>query len=363
MTILFRYILQECVKIFVMCFAGLMTVYLVVDFFEKVRGFIRHDPAVGAILLYFLFKCPAIAAQMAPLAVLMATLLTVSVMARNHELTAMRSCGIGPLWIASPFLAFAFAVGLTLFGLSAVVGPLATAQADYVKAVLIEKKPVRLTAKSHRPWVQADNQSLMNVDDVDPDTAVLRGVSVYRLDPSFRLSEIFESREARYTERGWHLEKGIRRTLLPSGAMLTESFEEWPIAISQRPEDFKTLFSTKSEELTLFEIKAQANRLRRDGYGYARPLTDYYMVATQPLIPVVMAIVGLALSLGLGGRRGTGIALGIGQALAIGFLYWTTQSVSVALGRSGVLAPLIAGSVAHLLFLSLGGYLFLRLRQ
>ena len=40
MPILFRYLLKEYAKIFLMCFAGLMTVYLVIDFFEKVRRFL-----------------------------------------------------------------------------------------------------------------------------------------------------------------------------------------------------------------------------------------------------------------------------------------------------------------------------------
>jgi len=27
-----------------MCFSGLITIYLLIDFFEKVRRFLRHDP-------------------------------------------------------------------------------------------------------------------------------------------------------------------------------------------------------------------------------------------------------------------------------------------------------------------------------
>ncbi len=75
MTILFRYILREYAKIFLMCFAGLMTIYLVIDFFEKVRRFLRYDASIGPMLLYFALKLPTISFQIAPLAILMATLL------------------------------------------------------------------------------------------------------------------------------------------------------------------------------------------------------------------------------------------------------------------------------------------------
>ncbi|MBI5855511.1 MAG: LptF/LptG family permease [Nitrospirae bacterium] len=319
MTILFRYLLGEFLKVFAACFAGLMTVYLVVDFFEKVRAFIRLDTQFSNILLYFLYKSPTIAMQLAPLAILMATLLTLGMLARNHELTAMRSCGVGPLRIAAPVL---------------------------------------------HPWILAGNQTLVNIEHVEPEEATLRGVSVYQVGPDFRLTELLESREARYTdEKGWLLQDVTRRTLGSNGTTLTEHFDWWPVPISQKPDEFHAWFSAKTEELTLADMKAHADRLRQDGYGYVRYLTDYYVAASYPLSGLVMVIVGLALGRQMGGRRRAGIALGIGLALGIGFLYWTAQSVSIALGRSGVLVPIAAALLSHALFLSLGGYLFLRVRQ
>jgi lipopolysaccharide export system permease protein len=73
-----------------------------------------------------------------------------------------------------------------------------------------------------------------------------------------------------------------------------------------------------------------------------------------------MAMVGIALSLKRTGVRGGGMAIGIGQALVIGFLYWAAYSIAIALGRSGVMAPLLAGWLTNLLFLSYGCYLYLK---
>ena len=110
MTILFRYILREYAKIFFMCFAGLMTIYLVIDFFEKIRRFLRYDSDIISMLTYFALKIPAISFQIAPFAILMATLLTLGLLSRSNEITAMRCCGISLLWITSPFLLFATGV-------------------------------------------------------------------------------------------------------------------------------------------------------------------------------------------------------------------------------------------------------------
>ena len=362
MTILFRYMLREYIKVFAMCFAGLMTVYLVVDFFEKVRRFIRYDAEVHDIILYFMFITPHISFQMAPLAVLMATLLTLGVFSKNHEITAMRSCGISLYRIALPFLAFALGVALVLLLFSAVVIPLSTTQAEYVKTALIEKKNSPLTFKADRPWLQIGNQTLMNFAVVDPGGATLREIRLYHLGPDFKLNGITEAKEAHYTPQGWVLLAGIHRRLLPDGGLLMTDFETRPIELSQIPEDFNTWLSVGSDEMTLMDIRAYADRLRKDGYSAARFLTDYYGRVAFPFVSLVMALVGIALSLRRSGVRGRGMARGIGQALAIGLLYWTVHSLAIALGRTSVLAPLMAGWFANGLFLSFGLYLILKVR-
>lgn len=363
MTILFRYMLQELVKVFVMCLSGLMTVYLVVDFFEKVRRFIRYDAEFLTIAEYFLLRTPGIFFQIAPLAVLMATLLALGVLSRNQEITAMRSCGISLTRIAAPFFLFSFAIACVLFLFSAVIIPHATAQADYVKTAKIEKKPGNPAVKTDRSWVQIGDRTLMNFDVVDPDGFTLHGITLYQLGPDFRLVRMTEATGAHYTTQGWVLLDGVHRKLLPDGVVQVEVFEQAPIPLSQTPEDFSAWLSTETEEMTLADLRTYTKRLQKDGYNVARFLTDYYGRIAFPFVSIVMTAVGIALSLRQSGTRGRGMAVGIGLALVIGFLYWTAHSVAIALGHSGALAPVMAGWLANLLFFSFGSALFLQVRH
>jgi lipopolysaccharide export system permease protein len=360
MTILFRYLLREYVKIFLMCFSGLMTVYLVVDFFEKIRRFVRYDASVLHILEYLSLKTPAISFQIAPLALLMATLLTLGMFSRNHEITAMRSCGISLYRTALPFFLFSLAVALALLALSAVVIPIASARAEHVKTSLIEKKTPPVALKGLHPWIQIENRTLMNVEFVEPDGWLLRGIRLYRLGEDFRLAEITEAQQARYTGAGWILETGLRRILRPDGRTVLENFATRPLPLSHRPADFTTWLSVESEDLTLRDLQSRIERLRRDGYSVSRLLTDYHGRIAFPFVSLVMALVGIALSLRGTGIRGAGLAMGIGQALAIGFLYWSAHSIAIAFGRSGVIAPILAAWIGNLLFLSFGSYLYLK---
>jgi hypothetical protein len=140
MTILFRYIGLEFAKLFLMCFSGLMTIYLVIDFFEKLRRFLKFDAQMSDILAFFLLRTPGITFQIAPLAILMATLLSLGLLSRNHEITAMRSCGVSLGRLAAPFLVIGAVISLLLLGMTSVIIPTATARAEYVKNTFIEKE-------------------------------------------------------------------------------------------------------------------------------------------------------------------------------------------------------------------------------
>jgi lipopolysaccharide export system permease protein len=362
MTILFRYILREYAKIFLMCFSGLMTIYLVIDFFEKVRRFLKFDANMVDVVAYFALKTPAISFQITPLAILMATLLTLGLLARNNEITAMRSCGISLTWIASPFLIFASFVSLILLSFSSTVIPLASEKAEQIRLVRIEKKPAPMAVKAPRPWIRIGSDSLMHVAEVEIGGATLHQVHLYHFQNGFRLDRMTEAATATYTPDGWLLTKGNQRRFHPDGSVALVEFGQQPVELSLIPDDFSTWLAGDSETMTVRDIRGYISRFKNEGSSFARLLTDYYGRLAFPFVAVVMVIVGLALSLRRSGVRGGTMAVGIGQAFVVGFCYWTTHSIAIALGRGGLLAPMLAGWIANLLFASFGLYLLLKVR-
>lgn len=361
MTILFRYMFREYGKIFLMCFAGLLTVYLVIDFFEKIRRFLRYDVTLAPLLLYFALKIPSISYQIAPLAVLMATLLTLGLLSRSNEITAMRSCGISLPWISSPFIVFATGIALILLSFSSTVIPLASEQAEQVRLVQIEKKPA-MTVKTTRPWVRIGADALMQVEEVTLGGEAIQGVRLFHFDQRFRLDRMTEAVRARYSDGSWVLLNGHQRLFRQDGTVDVVSFAEQPVDIPLIPDDFAGSLSGETETMTFREIRNYVERFQEEGLPFTRLLTDYYGRLAFPFVTLIMVIVGIALSLRRTGVRGGSMAMGIGQAFIVGFCYWTTHSIAIALGRGGVLAPMVAGWMANLLFSSFGLYLLLKVR-
>ena len=56
------------------------------------------------------------------------------------------------------------------------------------------------------------------------------------------------------------------------------------------------------------------------------------------------------------------MAIGIGQALLVGFLYWAAHSIAIAFGRGGALPPVVAGWLANVLFTSYRSLFMLKLK-
>ena len=362
MPILFRYLLREYAKIFFMCFAGLMTIYLVIDFFEKVRRFLRYDAQWLDVVTYFILKMPGISFQIAPLAILMATLLALGLFSRNNEITAMRSCGISLTWIASPFLAFAVTLALVLLLFSSTVIPLAANEAETIRVVRIEKKPASAALKLPQPWARVDANTFLHVTSVAVEGTALGGVQLFQFDRSFRLIETTEAEEARYADRAWTLYRGVHRRFNLNGTVSVEPFDQQQASFALIPTDFTGALAGESEMMTFRDIRGYTGRLYQNGSQLRRLLTDYYGRIAFPFVTIIMVLVGIALSLRRSGTRGGGMAVGIGQALMVGFLYWATHSVAIAFGRGGALPPMVAGWVTNVLFLSYGLYLMLKVR-
>jgi lipopolysaccharide export system permease protein len=345
-----------------MCFAGLMTIYLVIDFFEKVRRLLHYDASWIDVLTYFALKTPAISFQIAPLAVLMATLLTLGLLSRNHEITAMRSCGISLPWIASPFLAFAVGIALILLWFSSTIIPLAADKAEDIRVTKIEKRPPAVTLTIQQPWIRVGPKTLMNVTSGAVGGSTIGGIRLFQFERGFRLVELTEAEEARYTNEEWTLYRGRHRRFLLDGSVSVAEFDQQSIALPLIPEDFTSRFGSESEGMTFRDIRAYTTRLSHEGAQLSRLLTDYYGRIAFPFVTIVMVLVGIAMSLRRSGVRGGGMAMGIGQALGVGFCYWAAHSIAIALGRGGALEPMMAGWMANLLFMSFALYLMLKVR-
>ena len=95
MMVLTRYFAREYFRAAAACLAVSLVLFLAIDIVERADKFIGNRAAAGEVALYYLYRIPGIFIQVAPVAVLLAVLVTVALRARANELTAVFASGAG----------------------------------------------------------------------------------------------------------------------------------------------------------------------------------------------------------------------------------------------------------------------------
>ena len=345
-----------------MCLVTVLTIYLVVDFFEKLRKFLKYDADLTVIFSFFVYRIPEIAFLLAPLAALMASILTVGGLNRTREITAMRSCGLSFYQIGIPFFAFGVLVSVVGMSLTAVLIPLANIKAEYVQSVLIQNKPEPLLLTPERLWLRVGRNHLLRIDSVTEDGFRLNGIHQYTLDDRFSLKEILEGEWAVFVDEEWMMEHVIKRTFQDKERIQVNEVPRQVLPLSLRPDDFQNWLAQSPEHMSLYQLHDYIQRVIEDGHSPHRYLTDYWARIAYSLVPLVMTLLGISVSLRGSGVRGVGVAKGLGQTLLIGFFFWAAHSVGIVLGRNGAVLPIIGSWIATAMFLIVGVNLFLKLK-
>ncbi|MBM2837432.1 MAG: rane protein [Deltaproteobacteria bacterium] len=112
MPILARYISIEFLKMLLLSLGAFLVIYLVVDILQGMAMLMEHKPALTLVAKLYALKIPKIVSQVTPVAVLLSTLMTLGVLSKNSEITAMKSSGVSLYLIVAPILVMAFIISI-----------------------------------------------------------------------------------------------------------------------------------------------------------------------------------------------------------------------------------------------------------
>lgn len=360
MTIISRYILKEYLKFFSATLAVLSIVYLTIEFLEKIRKFSERDAEFSLVLQYFLYKLPRILFDIAPLAVLIATFLTLGMLSRSNEIIAFKSSGVGLLKLTAPLLLFGACLSGVLFFFNGTLIPSTYKKAKMIQETEIDNKNADGKLIQNKFWLRLDSRTLFNIELAEPDRQKMQGIKIYYLGTDFTLPETVEADELIYRDGSWILFNGIRRTFQPDGTARIRRFEEEIIRIDKKPEDFKQVVA-QPEEMTYERLQDYIDQLSHDGFDATRYRVDLLGKQAFPFVNFMMVLVGIPFA--LHDRRSKGVAQGAAISLSLGLLYYLVFSLTISLGHVNALSPWLSAWGANLLFLGIGTYFFLNIRH
>ena len=93
MRLLDRYVLREFLLLLLFSLCAFVVIFAIVDLFEKIQDFMDGRATLSIVGRYYMYKVPWVVVQVLPVALLMATFLTLGQMSKFNELTAMVTAG------------------------------------------------------------------------------------------------------------------------------------------------------------------------------------------------------------------------------------------------------------------------------
>jgi len=355
LPILPRYLLREFAKIFLLCMAGFVLLYLLVDFFDRLNVFLKHHAGWAPVSRYLLLKVPLILARMAPAATFAAILLSLGVLSRQGELSAMRACGLSPWQIGAPLLAAGAAISLGALAWNELVVPYCSARSHYVENTEIRKRHFRGLLSDRGIWYRGKD-GIYNIEYFDAKHQAMFGLVVYDIGPGFELRRLIEVPSARWDGTRWVASKATEHVLGPGDQVTTHllSPDQW--SLSDKPSDF-TLARKSPEDLSYRQLKRRIRMLRSRGIETTEESVELELKLAMPAMSLVLAIV--AVPLGIRRHRVHSLAMTVATALAVGFLYYVVIALSRSLGQVGAVSPVLAAWAGNAIFTLVGIFLYL----
>jgi lipopolysaccharide export system permease protein len=350
--ILEKYVAREFLKLVGLSLLTFVSLFIVVDFFEKIDRLVRAQLGAGALLEYLLLKLPFAVGQVLPAAVLLGVMLTFGLMSRSHETMAIRTSGLNILSLVRPTVIYAGVVALLLLSLNLYLIPWSQGQLDLFWQTKVEKKPPRDLHNLEHFWYKGD-QAIYNIVTFRKDIQTLEGVKIYLFDRQFHLIQIIAAARAQWQDNHWRFFGGYVQFFDAAGGITGEKFQERDLVLTEHPKDFADL-EKKVTVMNVNELYRYMARLERDGYKSTPYRVDLYSRFSLAVTPLVLVMLGLGLAL-----RHEQIHLTSMVAVGLGLMfgYWLLFGFCASFGQAGSIPPLLAAIAPHLGFGSLAGLL------
>jgi LPS export ABC transporter permease LptF/LPS export ABC transporter permease LptG len=379
-SILDRYIARAWADHVGLVLLAFASIYVLAEFMDLVDDIQQNSVKAQTVFHYYAFHIPQVLFTVAPVAVLVGVLVTLGLLARRNEITAMKSGGISLYRAAGPVLGMGLLTSLLLYGMQEYLLPETNKAAD-MDFNVIKGRPPQSSDQLDRRWILASDRRFYNYDYLaasrhplerglaEPgprEDFALYGFSLYDVNPqTWQLEERLYAARATWdaTTATYELERGWRRTMGPRSSFHEFNVERVraigpdPGGQIEPPSYFKRE-DKPSDTMRFGELREHIASLEARGFDVAPLEVQLHRKLAFPMVGVVMTILGIPFSFVVARR---GALYGIGISIVIGIVYWACLAAFQSLGDYATLNPALAAWAPNLLFGAAGLYLLLTL--
>lgn len=346
MKLLDRYVLREMMVPFLVGSVALLLMFQANTLIAFMKSYSTQNVPVLAIIQLLIYKTPEFLKFTLPSTMALASSLAISRLARESELTAMRSAGASLRRVVRPVAFFGLVVALANFWIIDKVQPAAEIKFKEIasKALILGASPefvqnIFFKAGPRTMVYFASAQQLPNGATSVRDVMIVEQLEVGKL-------SIVTSEEGVMDKGIWTFKRMFYRVFQSEKLIQFETRDNATIDQKITVEDMFS--SMQSTEMNLTQLRSQIKIDKNAGRDVRRLETELYSRYALPFACFVMALTGPVFAVKFG-RSGSFI--GILLAVLLMWGYYNVYIISTEIfGKNGWLPPMAAAWLPNAFF-------------
>jgi lipopolysaccharide export system permease protein len=350
LSLLDRYLLRQFFGPFWLSIAGFTIVGAIDILFLLIEIAVSAKIPALTVLKLLAFKLPGVMLLFFPMSVLFSVMFVLVRMAKDTELTVLRTSGIHYIRIVFPLLlAGAIAMGLA-YALNEVLVP--ESNRAYESSIRTEVQ--RLPAPDLiEDTIFKDADRFFYIKSIHNNQ--LSQVYIFEKSPAY--PRITTAESAVWTGHSWNLKKGrVYEINQTTGRLYSvNTFDTATIHVDQ----FLTSFLTPQKaphEMDSYELGKEIQAIKKGGGNPRSLMVEYHLKKSLPAACMVFGVMGIALCVLFvqTGRDWWGVVISILAAILCAGFYFFLVAVLRAVSKDGSWNPLITAWLPNVLYLTLG---------
>ncbi len=359
MKLLDRHLTSQFAKHFLTIAIGFVSLYLLIDFFEKIDNFNNAGKSTGLVIQYFTFNIPFVVDQLSPILILLAGVITLGILNHNNELVALKAGGIPLKQIVKPII---------IAGLGTTILFLATAQFILPHTIAITnniwfeqvKKKIQLGIYRNGRYYFRGKEGFYSFEWEDKEEMSFKNFSYSKWNDKHKLQLLLSAQEAFFQESEWIFRNGQTQSM-KQGEFKTVPFKELHQTLPENPIDFLIpQYDFAALSITDLFMAAHNQESKKETI---KAWAEFYGRISYILLGLPLLLIGLPILLLTYMKWGKDLSIAIPISCGIAFFAWGVWEALQSLAIAGIVSPILAGTVIHVIFSSVGLYLLHRQNQ
>ena len=291
------YVSKYFIKFFLMNIIGFMGVFLLAQTFKIIKYINQGKLVGGEILDYILNLLPKMFVETAPLSVLLAGLITISIMASNLEIVSLKTSGIRFLRIVRAPLIIAFVISLIVFFINNSIYTKSLAKINFYRRGEVDESLKLPTTKENAFFINNTDGYLYLMGEINRETGVAENIEVVKFDTEIsKPKEIITAKSAKFDaeENKW-IFSNVNIYNVDTKETITKT-EYKSDLYKDDPSNFIRASAEDPRMLTIKELKKTIKEQKSIGEDTRIYLSELAKRYSFPFASFIVAFIGLSVS-------------------------------------------------------------------